>query len=123
MQLQKATRMAAVQAWQAINRVFVPTRAGDANSPVRFSLRWQCRSETRRRSYPVTKKSGFKAWSLAASLGLSVTMISGCNPEEPAPTGGAPSAPPAVKQAPKPADSKGAVPPPIAPEKKDPEKK
>ena len=32
----------------------------------------------------MTKTLGFKAWTLVASMGLFVAMVSGCNPEEPA---------------------------------------
>jgi hypothetical protein len=57
----------------------------------------------------VTKKLGFKALSLATGLGLSVVLVSGCNPEEPAKTSNPPSVPPAVKPAPKP-DTKAPAP-------------
>jgi hypothetical protein len=50
----------------------------------------------------VTKKLGFKALTLATGLGLSVVLVSGCNPEEPAKTANPPAVPPAVKPAPKP---------------------
>ena len=61
----------------------------------------------------MTKRLGFKAWAIFASMGLCVAMVSGCNPEEPAkPVTPAP-APKAVTPA-KPADTK-AVPPAAAP--------
>jgi hypothetical protein len=68
----------------------------------------------------VAKTLGFKAWALFASFGLTVALVSGCNPEEPAK---APSTPPAVnKPAPKP-EGKGAPAPAPAPTpKKDTEK-
>ena len=51
----------------------------------------------------MTKKLGFKAFTLATGLGLSVVLVSGCNPEEPAKTTSPPAVPPAaVKPAPKP---------------------
>jgi len=49
----------------------------------------------------VTKKLGFKALTLAAGMGLSLMLVSGCNPEEPAKTNNPPAVPPAVKPAPK----------------------
>jgi hypothetical protein len=62
---------------------------------------------------------GFKAWTLVAGLGLSVVLVSGCNPEEPA-KGPAPAMPPAaVKPAPKPADTKPSPPAPVTPPKKE----
>jgi hypothetical protein len=54
----------------------------------------------------VTKKLGFKALTLTIGLGLSVVLVSGCNPEEPAKTSAPPTSPPAVNKAP--ADAKGA---------------
>lgn len=32
----------------------------------------------------MTKTLGLKAWAIAASMGLCVAMVGGCNPEEPA---------------------------------------
>jgi hypothetical protein len=59
----------------------------------------------------VTKKLGFKLLSLATGVGLSVVLVSGCNPEEPAKTGNPPTVPPVVKPAPKP-DAKAPAPAP-----------
>lgn len=58
------------------------------------------------------KNLGLKAWGLAASLGLTTVLVSGCNPEEPAkPTPPAPT-PPAAKAPVKADDTKGAAPAP-----------
>ena len=60
----------------------------------------------------MTKKLGFKALTLATGLGLSVVLVSGCNPEEPAKTTSPPAVPPAaVKPAPK-TDTKAPAPAP-----------
>ena len=68
----------------------------------------------------MTKKLGFKAFTLASGLGLSVALVSGCNPEEPAKTSNPPAVPPAaVKPAPK-TDTKAPAP---APAPKDESKK
>ncbi len=69
----------------------------------------------------MAKTLGFKAWALFASFGLTVALVSGCNPEEPAK---APTPPPApvAKPAPKP-ETKGApAPAPTPAPKKDNEK-
>ena len=50
----------------------------------------------------MTKKLGFKALTLATGLGLSLVLVSGCNPEEPAKTTNPPAVPTVVKPAPKP---------------------
>ena len=50
----------------------------------------------------MTKKLGFKALALATGPCLSLVLVSGCNPEEPAKTANPPAAPPVVKPAPKP---------------------
>jgi hypothetical protein len=61
----------------------------------------------------VTKKLGFKALTLATGLGLSVVLVSGCNPEEPAKTSAPPVNPPSVKVPPgKPGENKAAMPTP-----------
>lgn len=59
----------------------------------------------------MTKTLGFKAWALAASTGLCVAMISGCNPEEPAKQVTPAPAPKATTPA-KTTDTKGAAPAP-----------
>jgi hypothetical protein len=59
----------------------------------------------------VTKKLGLKALTLAAGLSLSVVLVSGCNPEEPAKTAGPPTASPTVKAPPKTGEDKGAMAP------------
>jgi hypothetical protein len=70
----------------------------------------------------VVKTLGFKAWALFASFGLTVALVSGCNPEEPAkPPTPAPS--PSVKTPTKPSDTKGGAPAPTPAPKKDTEKK
>jgi hypothetical protein len=69
-------------------------------------------SEILSRSNPVTKKLGFKALTLATCLGLSVVLVSGCNPEEPAKTA-APPPGPTVKTPPgKPGETKAPTPAP-----------
>lgn len=67
----------------------------------------------------MTRTFGFKAWALAASLGLAATLV-GCNPEEPAKPTTPPPAAPAVKAPTKPADTKGAAPAPVTPPAKNP---
>jgi hypothetical protein len=66
----------------------------------------------------VTKTLGLKALTLVAGLGLSIVLVSGCNPEEPAKTTPPSSSPPPKVAPAKPSDTKGAAPAP-APAKKD----
>jgi hypothetical protein len=69
----------------------------------------------------VVKTLGFKGLALFASFGLTVALVGGCNPEEPAK---APTPPPtpSAKSTPKGADTKGAAPAATPGPKKDDEK-
>jgi hypothetical protein len=67
----------------------------------------------------VPKSFGFKAISLASSLGLAAVLVSGCNPEEPAKTTTPPPTTPGAKAPMKAGDTKGGAPAPVTPAPKE----